>query len=171
METAAQDGKPHSLGSRNLIVVLALLFGVLIVYVAVGIFVRTVSGIPPSVWQNPPFYSGATELQLADFGRNGKPEISSNGYAGIVIMKVLTYTVQAPEADIISFYRQAFSSGGMHPVEYADYGRAYPPVKNLNYSWSSGGRSPTDYFLDLITYRADSEHTKVEIGISMSPGY
>ncbi len=140
----------------------------LVVCVGLAILVLFQNNAAPTVWRNPPLYPGAQDVRVTNFGEQGVRE-SDGGYGeAVFIMKIITYTVTAPQADVISFYRSAFSAGSMAP---SDWGRRFPGAKDLNYSWTTHVRTPSDYFLDLITRAVDSSHLEVEIGVSMFPGY
>ncbi|MEA2576272.1 MAG: hypothetical protein QOH93_3570 [Chloroflexia bacterium] len=87
---------------------------------------------------------------------------------GIRLMKIITFTVADREENVIAFYEHAFSNSSMEP---SDWGREVDRTKALNYSWTSQGRSPSVYFVDLITTSAGDNEVQVEIGVSMFPGY
>jgi hypothetical protein len=131
------------------------------------VFILIRMNAPLVIWKDPPLYPDAQNVRVADFGEDGIRE--REGLSGdVLIMKVITYTVEASRADVVSFYRIAFSSSGMAP---SDWGRIDPAAKDLNYSWTTSGRPPSVYFLDLVTREVNSHSLEVEIGVSMFPGY
>jgi hypothetical protein len=83
-------------------------------------------------------------------------------------MRIITFRVPEHENEVISFYENAFRNGGMQPDTW---GRVTDDPKVLNYSETVGARSPSVYFLDLITNPIDGNRTEVEIGVCMFPGY
>jgi hypothetical protein len=136
---------------------------------AIVVFGLKSSREPPEVWKNPPIYPGAQQLQIQDFGTPGKIDENAAAPADAVhIMKVIRFTVAEKPEKIRLFYERAFTHGGMRPD---NWGRVTVGRKELNYSWTSGSRSPSDYFIDLVIKEESIDKTVIEIGISMFPGY
>ena len=104
---------------------------------------------------------------MQDFGESGKLDPAETHVPNAVhIIKIITFTVADQPENIESFYSNEFGNKGW---QQSAWGRTVEGPK-LNYSWTSGGRIPSVYFVDIITTPVDSGETNVEIGVSMFPG-
>ena len=119
----------------------------------------------PGVWTDPPIYDGSTGLQVTDYGKMGKLDTAK--YNAVHVMKAIRFTAPDSEEKVVAYYRSVF--GG--PMQPDTWGRTTPGPKSLNYSWTGHGRSPSVYFADLVTEPLNEHETRVEIGLSMFPGY
>jgi hypothetical protein len=120
--------------------------------------------LPDREWRNPPLYPGAQEVRSQDFGEWGQRQPDD---FNMYIIKVLTYTVTAPPAQVESFYADRLSTMGFEPTTW---GRLTGRPARLKFS-RSNGRPPSVYFLDVAAVPIDGNRTEVEIGVSMFPGY
>jgi hypothetical protein len=145
---------------------LILLAGVVVC--GLGLFALVHRNDPPGVWQNPPLYPDAQDVRVEDFGEYGQLETGRDLANSVHIIKVVTFTATEREDQVVEFYARAFSAGGMRP---STWGRLTDTPKALNYEWISSARSPSLYFLDVITRAKNENETEVEIGVTMFPGY
>lgn len=123
---------------------------------------------PPANWQNPPLYPSAQQVKVQDYGERG--EYQANG---VFLSKVISFTVNDPPQKVRTFYQQAFGDGwrldtfGNRPVPTPE-----PGSERLSlYTSNSRQRSPTIYYVDVITDPSPSGGTDLEIRTSFSPGY
>jgi hypothetical protein len=149
---------------RFLYFVVALM--VVLLFCVLGVLAISHANDPPTVWKDPPTYPGAQNLKVQDFGPEGSREDSGAVAERVVVKKIISFSVPDSETNIVSFYKRAFSC-----TEPSNWGRHIEAAKALDCSWTGGGRSPSVYFIDLVTHPAGPKQTSVEIGVSYFPGY
>jgi hypothetical protein len=122
---------------------------------------------PPSIWRNPPLYPGTQNVSVQDFGEWGKPDPNSGAISDrVYVIKIIKFTVVDQPQDVKNFYGERFAGWTLDT-----WGRKVQSPDRLNFSWTSGGRSPSVYFVDVITSPSNAGGTDVEVGVSMLPGY
>jgi hypothetical protein len=120
---------------------------------------------PPASWRNPPLYSDAQEVRIQEFGKWGQrvPD-DFNMY----VVKVITYTVEATPDEVKEYYSSKLPWSGWESKNWA---RDLNDLDELIFEWSNGARSPSIYFIDIVTRRLDDKNTEVEVSSRMFPGY
>lgn len=119
----------------------------------------------PGKWRNPPSYPYAQHVKVQDFGEAGKllPEAGN-----IVVIKIITFTVADEVGSIEAFYIDNLTRSGW---KQDTWGMPSKAPNKLNFSWNSGERSSSIYFIDVTATPLSTGGADVEIGISLFPGY
>jgi len=124
---------------------------------------------PPNSWRNPPLYPAAQHVSVQDFGERGKRDPERDN---IYVMKLVGFSVADKAEDVQAFYIDARTRKG--PWELATglwRARTLLTADRLTLTWTDSARSPSVYYIDVITTPSASGGTEVEVEISMFPGY
>ncbi len=150
---------------RRLGVGLLVLLGVLALC-GLGIIALSHRFDPPTIWRNPPVYPGAQDVATQDWGEPGRPQA---GVWNTYMIKVISFTTMDKREQVQAFYENAYSRWER---QSGSWGNILPAKDALNFSWgSSAARSPSVYFVNVSAVASSEGATRVEIGVSMFPGY
>lgn len=132
-----------------------------------GVFLLIHSHDPPVAWRNPPLYAGAQQVNVQDFGEQGRPQLNSG--TPLFLIKIITFTVADRPEQVRAYYDSVYSGGGWRDLNVT-LGTTDPD--RLSLMWSNGGLgSSSDYLVDVTAAPAASGGSDVRIEVSMIPGY
>lgn len=154
------------MGRRFLSVGLSIL--VIVAFCAVGIYLFLHRFDPPGSWDNPPIYPGAQNVKIEKYEGFGKPT-SRIPYR--LRMAVEFSTMDGPDK-VRNFYVDRLLRDGWWIDDNREIPTPGPQSEALILNWfARSARSPTDYYVDVITTPNDAGGTDVQLQLLSFPGY
>ena len=143
-----------------------VLLGIVLFFILMFLAARNGFGIgPPHTWREPPLYLGAEGVQVQDYGDVG---ISQTNSYDVLITKLITFTVTDAQDKVNAFYAKHLPNSGWRSD---DPGTPVDPTKRFTYTWTSSGRSPSEYMIDVVTTPLNSGGIMVVLRSKTMPGY
>jgi hypothetical protein len=113
----------------------------------------------PGLWQSPPLYQGAAQVQIQDYGEG---QWLQTGEGGIYAVERITYTTLDPLPQVRAFYAQRLAANG----SFGAPNELYVLPDEITGTWHVPLGDPL--FLHIVT-RAASGGTEVEVIKALDP--
>ena len=135
---------------------------------AFDLYAVVYGGGPPDNWRNPPLYAGAQNVQVQDFGEQGRPQLNSG--TPLFLIKIITFTVADRPEQVRAYYADVYTGRGWHDLDVTPV-TTDPNRLSLMWRWRSGALRPSsDYLVDVTAAPAASGGSDVKIEVSTIPG-